>query len=356
MDVSLINGWNFGISAAQNPKVFNPTAGVAGAGAMNNGTSFFNFLQNVTTNGAFSLGTNSSAIFGNVAPGGLSYFGNIGPTWDVALQAAASDSSVSIIQRPRIQTSQAKEAQFFVGSTVPYVSSVYYNSGIGTGASSSYNQLQVGISLDVTPFINPNGLVVMDIQQEIDDINGYTQISGVGNVPNTDKRTLSSEVAVKDRDTIILGGFIRTEKDKNKSGVPLLQDVPILGSLFSSRTSNKTRDELLVLMRPTVMRTPELAAAQTTAEEQRLPGISGAIADDKAEERNHPGKKRRIHLFNQPPRMVWFIPTPLPSLTRERYPPGSHRKARWNRRRAGPSPHARPPGTNYFSPCRRMVM
>ena len=285
MDVSLINGWNFGISAAQNPKVFNPTAGVAGAGAMNNGTSFFNFLQNVTTNGAFSLGTNSSAIFGNVAPGGLSYFGNIGPTWDVALQAAASDSSVSIIQRPRIQTSQAKEAQFFVGSTVPYVSSVYYNSGIGTGASSSYNQLQVGISLDVTPFINPNGLVVMDIQQEIDDINGYTQISGVGNVPNTDKRTLSSEVAVKDRDTIILGGFIRTEKDKNKSGVPLLQDVPILGSLFSSRTSNKTRDELLVLMRPTVMRTPELAAAQTTAEEQRLPGISGAIADDKAEER-----------------------------------------------------------------------
>ena len=204
---------------------------------MNNGQSFFNFLNN-------SLGTNGSAAFGNNLGSGLSYFGNLGPTWDVAVSAAAADNSVSIVQRPRIQTSQAKEAQFFVGSTVPYVTSVYYNSGIGGGPSSSYSQLQVGISLDVTPFINPNGLVVMDISQEIDDFNGSTFIQGVGNVPNTDKRQLSSEVAVKDRDTIILGGFIRSENDKNKSGVPVLQDIPILGNLFSSRSSNKTRERI----------------------------------------------------------------------------------------------------------------
>jgi general secretion pathway protein D len=203
----------------------------------------------------------------------------------VAVAAAAADNSVSIVQRPRIQTSQAKEAQFFVGSTVPYVTSVYYNSGIGGGPSSSYSQLQVGISLDVTPFINPNGLVVMDISQEIDDFNGSTFIQGVGNVPNTDKRSLSSEVAVRDRDTIILGGFIRSEKDKNRSGVPVLQDIPILGNLFSSRTSNKTRSELLVLMRPTVLKTPELAAAQTVTEEQRLPGISRAAAEEDIEQR-----------------------------------------------------------------------
>ena len=63
---------------------------------------------------------------------------------------------------------------------MPYVNSVYYNSGIGTGASSSYSQLSVGVELDVTPFINPDGLVVMDINQEIDDINGYTSIQGSG--------------------------------------------------------------------------------------------------------------------------------------------------------------------------------
>jgi general secretion pathway protein D len=282
MDVSLGNSWNFGVSVAQNPKTFNPTQGIQGAGGFNNGQSFFDFVNS-------TLGTNATPIsnsaFGNSLGSGLSYFGNIGPTWDVAVAAAAADNSVSIVQRPRIQTSQAKEAQFFVGSTVPYVTSVYYNSGIGGGPSSSYSQLQVGISLDVTPFINPNGLVVMDISQEIDDFNGSTFIQGVGNVPNTDKRSLSSEVAVRDRDTIILGGFIRSEKDKNRSGVPVLQDIPILGNLFSSRTSNKTRSELLVLMRPTVLKTPELAAAQTVTEEQRLPGISQAAAEEDIEQR-----------------------------------------------------------------------
>src|SRR5208282_2692294 len=127
--------------------------------------------------------------------------------------------------------SQAKEASFFVGETVPYVTSTY-NGGSITGNSASYSQLSVGVELDVTPFINPDGLVVMDINQEIDDIDGSTPIEGVGNVPDTDKRTLSSEIAVKNGDTVILGGFIRSEKDKSRSGVPLLQDIPLLGALF----------------------------------------------------------------------------------------------------------------------------
>ncbi len=296
MDVNLNSGWNFGVSVAQNPKTFSPTQPIQGAGGYNNGQSFFDFVGK-------TLGTNAtSSVFGNELGSGFSYFGNLGPTWNVALAAAAADSSVSIIQRPRIQTSQAKEAQFFVGSTVPYVTSVYYNSGIGGGPSSSYSQLQVGISLDVTPFINPYGLVVMDISQEIDDLNGSTFIQGVGNVPNTDKRQLSSEVAVNDRDTIILGGFIRTEKDKSKNGVPLLQDIPILGSLFSSRNSNHQRSELLVLMRPTILKTPDNAAAQTAAEEQRMPGISAAMASDETEQRKAVRtEQRREHLHAASP-------------------------------------------------------
>jgi len=312
MDVSLNKGWNFGVSAVQNPKVLSPSQQIVGGGGINNGQPFLNFLQSVTgaaTNSSsstvtssgtnvtttinniiqsvassmFGVGTNSGS-FSSSLPGGLSYFGNIGPTWDVALQAAASDSSVTVIQRPRIQTSQAKEASFFVGETVPYVTSTYNGGSIG-GNSSSYSQLSVGVELDVTPFINPDGLVVMDINQEIDDLNGSTAIQGIGDVPNTDKRTLSSEIAVKNGDTVILGGFIRSEKDLARSGVPILQDIPLLGALFSSHSSNKSRDELLVLMRPTVLRTPELAAAQTKIEEARLPGISHAEKDDAEDER-----------------------------------------------------------------------
>jgi general secretion pathway protein D len=145
--------------------------------------------------------------------------------------------------------------------------------------------LSVGVSLDVTPFINPDGLVVMDIDQEIDDLDGSTPIEGVGNVPNTTKRTLQSEIAVKDKDTVMLGGFIRSEKDHTKNGIPYLQDIPFLGNLFTARTDNKDRKETIVLIRPTVLRTPDIAAAQAVAEQKRLPGISAAAAEDEYDER-----------------------------------------------------------------------
>ncbi|MGD0205995.1 MAG: secretin N-terminal domain-containing protein [Verrucomicrobiota bacterium] len=295
MDVGLTHSWNLGVSVAQNPKTFqgNSTSGIMGGGGMNNGQTFADFL-----NGGLGLvSTNSSSTsstFANSLPGGLSYFGNIGPNWDVALQAAAADSTTSVIQRPRIQTSQAKAASFFVGQTVPYVTGSTYGSAYGN--SSSYSQLSVGVELDVTPFINPDGLVVMDINQEIDDLNGYTTIENVGNVPNTTKRTLSSEIAVRDRDTIILGGFVRSDKSKSKSGVPLLMDIPILGNLFTSRNDSKDRSETIVMIRPTVLKTPEIAAAQAIKEERRLPGISAAAAEDAESERQKVEAERRAEL------------------------------------------------------------
>jgi general secretion pathway protein D len=270
--------FSFGVSAAQNPKSFSGgTNGILGAGGVNNGQSFYNFATGLL--GGSNTTTSANSAFGNSLPGGLSYFGNIGPTWDVAVQAVAADSHASIIQHPRIQTSQAKPAQFFVGDTVPYVTSTY-NGGLNGGNQSSYSQLSVGVELDVTPFINPDGLVVMDIQQEIDDLNGTTTISGVGEVPNTIKRTLSSEIAVKDRDTVMLGGFIKNRKSTSRSGVPFLMDIPLLGNLFTQRNDSKQREELIVLMRPTVLRTPEIAAAQAVKEQQRLPGVSAAKAEE----------------------------------------------------------------------------
>jgi general secretion pathway protein D len=279
MDVSLSKGWNFGVSAAQNPKTFSSSTPVIGGGGFNNGQPFANFLSGLSNANYFAQGSNVTSSLGS----GFSYFGNIGPTWDLAVQALAQDSSASVIQRPRIQTSQAKTATFFDGETVPYITSSY-SGGVGYGANSSYSQLSVGVELDVTPFINPDGLVVMDINQEIDDIVSATSANG-DLAPTTSKRTLNSEIAVRDKDTIILGGFIRSDTSKTRSGVPVLQDIPLLGNLFTQRTSSKDRQELLVLMRPTVLRTPDKAAEQTLVEEKRLPGVSGAATEDAAYER-----------------------------------------------------------------------
>jgi general secretion pathway protein D len=289
MEVSLDHAWNFGVSAVQQPNAIRlPKTTFQGTGGFNNGQSFFSFI----TNGLVSNGTNS------VLSSGLSYFGQIGNSdYDVAVQAAASDNSITIIQKPRIQTFQAQPASFFVGNTVPYVTSTY--NGGTTGIGSSYSQLSVGVSLDVTPFINPDGLVVMQIAEEIDDISGYTQIDG-NPVPNTAKKTLSSNVAVKDRDSIILGGAIYSSKSLNKSGVPLLQDIPLLGALFSSRSSDKSRQELLVLMRPTVLKTPELASIQAKKEESRLPGIAHAEAEDtKAELKQVQAEEKILQMQNE---------------------------------------------------------
>jgi general secretion pathway protein D len=289
MEVSLGNGISTGVSAVQNPSAISSPA-FKGAGGYNSGPSFLSFLSNNVVN----VSSNGNTSFGNaLQSGGFSYFGQLfGTDYDVAIQAAASDNSTTIIQKPRIQTFQAQQASFFVGQTVPYVTSTY--NGGTTGIGSSFSQLSVGVELDVTPFINPDGLVVMQINEEIDDINGSTPIAGVGNVPNTDKRTLVSNVAVKDRDGIILGGAIRSEKDHNSSGVPFLQDIPILGTLFSAKTSNKTRDELLVLMRPTVLKTPELASLQAKVEEGRLPGIANAESQDNKEEAKQVAAEQKL--------------------------------------------------------------
>jgi general secretion pathway protein D len=297
----------FGVSAAQNPQTYTSNPQTVGAGGFNNGQSFLSFL-----NGSVSGLTNATSVFGNSLPGGLSYFGNIGPKWDVALAAAAADSHATIVQRPSIMTSQAKSADFFVGNTVPYITG-YGNYGYGN--QSTYSQLSVGVELNVTPYINPDGLVDMIIQQEIDALNGFTTIASVGDVPNTIKRTLTSEIAVKDRDTIMLGGFIENDKSSSRSGVPLLMDIPLLGNLFTSRSDSKKREELVVLLRPTVLKTPEIAAAQTVAEERRLPGVSAAEAEDAAQQHKaiEAEQKRLRRESGRRGRANGFFPSPVPA-------------------------------------------
>jgi general secretion pathway protein D len=263
LEVTLGNQFDLGVSYLQRLQRSGKWAGV---GAINN--------KNLLKFEDYS-GLNGVTNAGGILPSGFSYLMNFGGDLDVAVVAAASDSNAKILQRPRIQTSHNEPASLFVGENRPYPTSSYYGGG-AYGGYSSIQQLQIGVQLDVTPLINPDGLVVMEIHQKIDSFIGNVTIANVGDVPVTSSKEAVAKVSVRDHDTIILGGLIETDKSSAKSGVPFLMDLPLLGYLFRSTHTDDLRKELIVLIRPTVLPTPEVAALTATAEKNKMPGVRAA--------------------------------------------------------------------------------
>jgi general secretion pathway protein D len=250
-----------------------------------------NFLQP----GSFGSGGGTNGLL----PQGFSYLMSWNQDLDVTLTAVAASSRAKILQRPRIQTSHNEPAHLFVGQSRPYPVSSYYGGG-GYGGYASIQQLNIGVSLDVTPLINPDGVVVMDIQQEIDSFEGNVTIQGVGDVPITATKQASARVSVRDHDTIVLGGMIETDKNDNNSGVPLLKDIPVLGNLFSKSHGDETRNELIVLIRPTVLPNPEIAALAATAEKNKMPGVRATEKEIQAEEMQLLKQQERAEKSYQP--------------------------------------------------------
>jgi len=244
-----------------------------GIGPINNGNglSLGNFISGSASNGA------------SILPGGFSYLGSLGNDLDVTLTAVASDSRARILQRPRIQTSHNEPAQLFVGESRPYPSASYYGGG-AFGGYSSIQAVNIGVTLEVTPLINPDGLVVMDLHQTIESANGSVTIANVGDVPITSRKEAAAKVSVRDHDTIILGGLIETSKSRSGSGVPFLKDIPLIGYAFRSTSDKNVRNELIVLIRPTVLPTPEVAALTARAEKDRMPGLRRFETEIKTEE------------------------------------------------------------------------
>jgi len=232
--------------------------------------------------------------------GGFSYISRYDNSLEFAVSALANSSTAKVLQTPRVQTSHAVPATFFNGEQVPYQGSSGYGGGYGGyggygggygGYGGGYTQfLNVGITLDVTPYITPDDLVVMEIQQTISELEGFIDMGGGQQgssgqkAPQTTEREASSTISVRDGDTILLGGFVRDAKTDTESGVPFLKDIPLLGNLFKNQSATSKRSELLVLIRPTILKSPEDAALMVSQERMRLPGIREAEAEFKAAE------------------------------------------------------------------------
>jgi len=308
VNVTLTDGMNTGMNAFMHAAAGPGDTRHIG-GFMNGGPSTAGAAPTTPTDAAdaadagnvvAAAGSALNTLGAGALAGGFSYISRYDNSLEFAISALASNSTAKVLQTPRVQTSHAVPATFFNGEQVPYQGSSGggygggyggYGGGYGGYGGGGYTQfLNVGITLDVTPYITPDDLVVMDIQQTISELDGFIDMGGGQQgssgqkAPQTTEREASSTISVRDGDTILLGGFIRDAKTDTESGVPFLKDIPLLGSLFKSQSATSKRSELLVLIRPTILKTPEDAALMVSQERQRLPGIREAEAEFKAAE------------------------------------------------------------------------
>lgn len=204
-------------------------------------------------------GFDAADLAENMVGGALSYYGYF-PDLNVKtiISAAKTDGDARILSTPVVMTTDNTEATITVGEERPVVSSSVNSSSDGVSARATYEYRTIGLTLTVTPNINPQGFVVMEISQTADDILDTTQIDG-NEVPIISKREVNATVAVQDRSTIVLGGLVRKSTTQSATKIPILGDIPLIGWFFSSRSDRDDRSELVVLLTPYVLTTPQEA-------------------------------------------------------------------------------------------------
>lgn len=168
--------------------------------------------------------------------------------WGAILQAVSTTTNSNILATPSIMTVDNEEASFLVGQSVPTIT----GSTIGSDNQNPFqtvNREDIGIKLKVTPQINEGNAVQMVIEQEVSSLSGATAVDITIN-----KRELNTVVMAEDGETIVLGGLIDEDVQESVSKIPLLGDIPYLGKLFSSTSTTRQKRNLMVFIKPTIIR------------------------------------------------------------------------------------------------------
>jgi type IV pilus assembly protein PilQ len=179
------------------------------------------------------------------APIGQFHVGTVGPggNLDVTLQALASQNKANIISNPKITTLDNKEARILVGKKIPLI--------VSDAAGNPITQLTtIGIQMTVTPHINSNDMVTLDLAPEVSDLSSQATVQG-GIIIVTSEA--STRVMVNDGETAVIGGLIRTNESHREDGVPLLRDIPLVGNFFKSSNRVAENRELLIFVTPKIV-------------------------------------------------------------------------------------------------------
>lgn len=218
----------------------------------------------------FTLTPNSNGVVAPRFPG----FSVLYQATDIrsSLNALESVTNVNVLSSPKLMVLNNQTAMLQVGDQVPIIT----QSAVGISDTSApiVNSVELhdtGVILNVTPRINHQGLVQLDVQQEVSDVIPTTSSSI--NSPTIQQRKINTIVSVQDGETVALGGLIRDRKSQNDSGIPYLSSLPLIGHLFGDTGKNTTRTELIVFITPRVVRDLDQARQATAELRAQLRGL-----------------------------------------------------------------------------------
>ena len=238
--------------------------GLIGAGNQNTGFGGTNF--GVGGNNIINLSQSAGAILNpstatatTVQPGqglnlGLLTKFNGNTAMSALVSALATTTGTNILSTPNLITLDNEEARIVVGQNIPVQTGSYATTGgVATvNPFTTYNRQDVGLILRVRPQISENAIVKMQIYQEVSSVVAATANASSG--PTLNKRDIETNVIVDDGQILVLGGLIDNQYTDSSSGIPYLSQIPIIGALFRSDSNTRTKTNLLVFLRPYILR------------------------------------------------------------------------------------------------------
>ncbi len=184
--------------------------------------------------------------------------------------AILTDNKTRIIQDPEVRVSDGEKATLKIGDRVPVATGSFQAGvgvGVGTGAgvvnplvNTQFQYIDVGVNIDVTPRVHPDGDVSMKLSIEVSQITGTSNIGGI-NQPVISQRKIEHDIRLKDGEVSVLGGLIERTDTKNINGIPGLAQLPLFRYLFSDNSNEVKEDEVLIVLTPHILRFPSIEAS-----------------------------------------------------------------------------------------------
>ncbi|MCK6372018.1 MAG: type II secretion system secretin GspD, partial [Gammaproteobacteria bacterium] len=198
---------------------------------------------------------------------GVGRLSDSGTSFVALLNALASDADTNIIGTPVLVTMDNEEAEIKVGQEVPFVTGQFTDTGTSGGVTGvnpfqTIQREQVGLTLKLTPQINEGDAVLLKLEQELSAL--QANVLGASDLI-TSNRTISTSVIVEDGGTLVLGGLIQDDLRETQQRIPLLGSLPLIGQLFRVDSTNKKKTNLMVFIKPTILRNDSQAAFETNA-------------------------------------------------------------------------------------------